>query len=96
MRCFAISLALLLSTLTVAHASRCGTLTQPTSDCPCVGSGCKGRYCCLAFVGGSEVGNGFFSLGRAAACYPTFDYSKGWNRFCPGSGFVFGTGSSHR
>jgi hypothetical protein len=25
-------------------------------------------------------------------CYPTFDYSTGWNEFCPGYGFVFGTG----
>ncbi len=26
------------------------------------------------------------------ACYPTFDYSTGWNEFCPGSGYVFATG----
>jgi hypothetical protein len=25
-------------------------------------------------------------------CYPTFDYSTGWNEFCPGYGFVFGPG----
>ncbi len=25
-------------------------------------------------------------------CYPTFDYSTGWNEFCPGWGYVFGTG----
>jgi hypothetical protein len=32
----------------------------------------------------------------AAFCYPTFDYSTGWNQFCPGTGFVFGTGSAHQ
>jgi hypothetical protein len=37
-------------------------------------------------------GNGF-GIG-AAFCYPTFDYSTGWNQFCPGYGFVFGTGSN--
>src|SRR6516162_7017463 len=26
-----------------------------------------------------------FGLG-AAGCYPTFDYSTGWNQFCPGTG----------
>ena len=38
MRSLAISLALLLSALTVAHA-RCGGLglTKPTPSCPCVG-----------------------------------------------------------
>jgi hypothetical protein len=41
MRCIVISLALLLSALTVAHARPsiiCGGLTQPTPSCPCVGS----------------------------------------------------------
>jgi len=28
-------------------------------------------------------------------CYPTFDYSTGWNEFCPGSGYVFGPGYIH-
>ena len=32
----------------------------------------------------------------AAFCYPTFDYSTGWNQFCPGTGFVFGTGSARQ
>ena len=27
--------------------------------------------------------------------YPTFDYSTGWNEFCPGSGYVFGPGYIH-
>ena len=46
-------------------------------------------------MGGTEVGSGVFGLG-AAGCYPTFDYSTGWNPFCPGSGFVFRTGASHQ
>ena len=32
----------------------------------------------------------------AAGCYPTFDYSTGWNAFCPGTGFAFGTGQIHQ
>ena len=32
-----------------------------------------------------------FGLG-AAGCYPTFDYSTGWNQFCLGRGFLWGTG----
>jgi hypothetical protein len=51
MRRIAISLALLLSTLTAAHA-RCGT--TPTDACPCAGSGCKGRFCCVAYVDGKN------------------------------------------
>ena len=35
-------------------------------------------------MGGSGVGMGAFG------CYPTFDYSTGWNQFCPGTGFAFG------
>ena len=42
-------------------------------------------------VGGSGVG-----MMGAAFCYPTFDYSTGWNQFCPGIGFVWGTGQSHQ
>jgi hypothetical protein len=38
--------------------------------------------------GGGWGGGG----GWAGWCYPTFDYSTGWNEFCPGYGFVFGTG----
>jgi hypothetical protein len=52
MRCIAISLALLLSTLTVVHARCSGT--TPTEACPCIGSGCKGRYCCVAFTDGKN------------------------------------------
>jgi hypothetical protein len=39
-----------------------------------------------AGMGGSGFGMGGYG------CYPTFDYSTGWNYFCPGSGFAFGTG----
>ena len=41
-------------------------------------------------IGGSGVGMGAFG------CYPTFDYSTGWNQFCPGTGFVFRTGQIHQ
>jgi hypothetical protein len=44
-------------------------------------------------TGGFGMGGPGFGLG-AAFCYPTFDYSTGWNQFCPGSGFAFGTGSN--
>src|SRR6516165_7282169 len=44
-------------------------------------------------VGGTGVGVGGPGFGMGAAfCYPTFDYSTGWNQFCPGMGFVFGSG----
>jgi hypothetical protein len=39
-------------------------------------------------VGGPGVG-----MIGGAFCYPTFDYSTGWNAFCPGTGFAFGTGN---
>jgi len=41
------------------------------------------------------MGGPGFGLG-AFGCYPTFDYSSGWNEFCPGTGFVFGTGQIHQ
>src|SRR6516164_9331640 len=42
-------------------------------------------------VGGPGVGMGGYGFGLGGAfCYPTFDYSTGWNQFCPGTGFVFG------
>jgi hypothetical protein len=44
---------------------------------------------------GVAVGGPGFGMG-AAFCYPTFDYSTGWNQFCPGMGFVFGTGQIHQ
>jgi hypothetical protein len=49
-------------------------------------------------IGGSGFGLGGsgFGMTGAAFCYPTFDYSTGWNQFCPGTGFAFGTGSSHQ
>ena len=48
-------------------------------------------------VGGTGVGVGGPGFGMGAAfCYPTFDYSTGWNQFCPGMGFVFGTGQIHQ
>src|SRR5215472_8619599 len=43
-------------------------------------------------VGGPGVGMGGYGFGLGAAgCYNTFDYSTGWNPFCPGIGFVLGT-----
>jgi hypothetical protein len=48
-------------------------------------------------VGGTGVGVGGPGFGMGAAfCYPTFDYSTGWNQFCPGMGFVFGSGQIHQ
>jgi len=48
-------------------------------------------------MGGPGVGMGGYGFGMGAAlCYPTFDYSTGWNQFCPGTGFVFGTGSTRQ
>jgi hypothetical protein len=48
-------------------------------------------------IGGLGVGMGGVGTGMGAAgCYPTFDYSTGWNQFCVGRGFVFGTGQIHQ
>jgi hypothetical protein len=48
-------------------------------------------------VGGLGIGIGGVGTGMGAAgCYPTFDYSTGWNQFCVGRGFVFGTGQIHQ
>jgi hypothetical protein len=48
-------------------------------------------------VGGTGFGVGGPGFGMGSAfCYPTFDYSTGWNQFCPGMGFVFGTGQIHQ
>jgi hypothetical protein len=45
----------------------------------------------------AALGMGGYGVGMAAfGCYPTFDYSTGWNQFCPGTGFVFGTGQIHQ
>jgi hypothetical protein len=42
-------------------------------------------------VGGPGIGMGGYGFGLGGAfCYPTFDYSTGWNQFCPGTGFAFG------
>ena len=42
-------------------------------------------------MGGTALGMGGYGFGLGAAfCYPTFDYSTGWNQFCPGTGFAFG------
>jgi hypothetical protein len=46
-------------------------------------------YASAALGTGGTWGGPGFGLG-AAFCYPTFDYSTGWNPFCPGTGFVFG------
>ena len=45
----------------------------------------------------AAVGMGGYGVGMGAfGCYPTFDYSTGWNQFCPGTGFIFGTGQIHQ
>ena len=49
----------------------------------------------MASYAGAAPGLGGYGLG-IYGCYPTFDYSTGWNEFCPGTGYVFGTGSSHQ
>ena len=46
-------------------------------------------------VGGTDVGMGGGGMG-AFGCYPTFDYSTGWNQFCLGRGFLWGTGQTHQ
>jgi hypothetical protein len=50
-------------------------------------------YASAALGTGGVWGGPSFGLG-AAFCYPTFDYSTGWNQFCPGTGFAFGTGNN--
>jgi hypothetical protein len=46
---------------------------------------------------GATPGMGGYGFGMGAfGCYSTFDYSTGWNQFCPGTGFVFGTGYQHQ
>jgi hypothetical protein len=46
---------------------------------------------------GAALGMGGYGYGIGAyGCSPTFDYSTGWNEFCPGSGYVFGTGSNRQ
>ena len=48
-------------------------------------------------VGGLGVGIGGVGTGMGAfGCYPTFDYSTGWNQFCLGRGFLWGTGQTHQ
>jgi hypothetical protein len=48
-------------------------------------------------VGGPGVGMGGYGVGMGAAgCYPTFDYSTGFNQFCLGRGFLWGTGQIHQ
>ena len=52
------------------------------------------------FGGGSGLlipGMGGYGFGLGGAfCYPTFDYSTGWNQFCLGQGFLWGTGQTHQ
>ena len=43
-------------------------------------------------TGGPGVGMGGGVVMGGAFCYPTFDYSTGWNQFCLGRGFLWGTG----
>jgi hypothetical protein len=47
-------------------------------------------YMSAVGVGGPGIGMG------AAGCYPTFDYSTGFNQFCLGRGFLWGTGQIHQ
>jgi hypothetical protein len=48
-------------------------------------------------VGGLGLGMGGYGSGMGAfGCYPTFDSSTGWNQFCVGRGFLWGTGQSHQ
>src|SRR6516225_3815232 len=43
-------------------------------------------------VGGLGIGIGGYGGGMGAAgCYPTFDSSTGFNQFCVGRGFLWGT-----
>jgi hypothetical protein len=58
------------------------------------GGGYGGLYAYAGAAPGVGVAGAAPMVG-AAFCYPTFDYSTGWNQFCPGTGFVFGTGSAH-
>jgi hypothetical protein len=56
-----------------------------------------GGYGGLYSYAGATPGIGGYGVGMDGAfCYPTFDYSTGWNAFCPGTGFAFGTGQSHQ
>ena len=53
--------------------------------------GWGGGYGGLYSYAGATPGMGGVGIPMGAAgCYPTFDYSTGWNQFCPGTGFVFG------
>jgi hypothetical protein len=57
------------------------------------GGGYGGLY---SYAGATPgMGGPGFDMG-AAACYPTFDYSSGWNQFCLGRGFLWGTGQIHQ
>jgi hypothetical protein len=43
-------------------------------------------------MGGPGIGMGGYGGGMGAAgCYPTFDSSTGFNQFCVGRGFLWGT-----
>ena len=53
--------------------------------------GWGGGYGGLYSYAGAAPGMGGYGFGLGGAfCYPTFDYSTGWNQFCPGYGFAFG------
>ena len=59
------------------------------------GGGYGGLYAYAGAAPGVAAAGAAPMIG-GAFCYPTFDYSTGWNQFCPGTGFVFGTGSAHQ
>src|SRR6516165_6823381 len=55
--------------------------------------GWGGGYGGLYSYAGATPGIGGVGIPMGAAgCYPTFDYSTGWNQFCLGRGFLWGTG----
>ena len=59
--------------------------------------GWGGGYGGLYSYAGATPGMGGVGIPMGAAgCYPTFDYSTGWNQFCLGRGFLWGTGQTHQ
>jgi len=59
--------------------------------------GWGGGYGGLYSYAGATPAMGGVGIGMGAAgCYPTFDYSTGWNQFCLGRGFLWGTGQIHQ
>jgi hypothetical protein len=57
------------------------------------GGGYSGLY---SYAGATPGMGGYGAPMGSALCYPTFDYSTGWNQFCLGQGFLWGTGQTHQ